>query len=33
MYWVCVSFIGCILGIVKLYDSFYYDIIEEEVIE
>lgn len=33
MHWVCVSSIGCTPGIVKLYDSLYHDIIEEEVTE
>ena len=33
MHWVCVSSIGCIPGVVKLYDSLYHDIIEEEVTE
>ena len=28
-YWVCVSSIGCLPGIVKLYDSLYHNIIEE----
>lgn len=31
LYWVCISFIGCILGCVNLYDSLYNDIIDDEV--
>ena len=30
-HWVCVSSIGCLSGIVNLYDSLYHNIIEEEV--
>ena len=30
-HWVCVSSIGCLPGIVNLYDSLYHNIIEEEV--
>ena len=33
MHWVCVSSVGCKPGEVKLYDSLYHDIIEEEVVE
>ena len=28
-HWVCVSSIGCLPGIVNLYDSLYHNIIEE----
>lgn len=31
--WVCISFIGCKPGIVKLYSSVYHYIIEQEVEE
>ena len=30
-HWVCVSSVGCLPGIVNLYDSLYHNIIEEEV--
>ena len=30
-HWVCISLIGCLQGIVNLYDSLYHNIIEEEV--
>ena len=30
-HWVCVSSIGCLPGIINLYDSLYHNIIEEKV--
>lgn len=32
-HWVCISSIGCLAGHVNLYDSFYHDIISQEVEE
>lgn len=33
LYWVCVSFINCLVGMVNLYDSLFNEIIENEVEE
>ena len=32
-HWVCVSSVGCLPGMVNLYDSLFHDIIETEVEE
>ena len=32
-HWVCVSSIGCLPGVVNLYDSLYHNIIEDEIEE